>query len=33
MTTHIIRDAQQRDFPSIVELNKSFVKFTSEMDL
>jgi predicted GNAT superfamily acetyltransferase len=33
MTTHIIRDAQPRDFPRVVELNTSFVKFTSEISL
>jgi predicted GNAT superfamily acetyltransferase len=33
MTAHTIRDAQQADFPRIVELNKTFVRYTSEMDL
>ena len=33
MTAHTIRDAKQADFPSIVALNKTFVQFTSEMNL
>jgi predicted GNAT superfamily acetyltransferase len=32
MTKHIIRNAKDADFPSIIELNKCFVHFTSEMD-